>query len=288
MKNKDVCFPHPVLGVGDAVGPKPPVKAEINEERDDFVINITVDIHNEDILKLIHDEYATFVCEIDCPSTFYREIFFPQDTTFEIRIKRRDVAKRVNIDFTVTVTKSIKNYTNSEFHPDYQGFSFDLDSGDILALVKMHYDADIKYDKLQSAGSFMTIVPGHDEKNTVYYLHNSKIEIQLPKALYDDYRVSFNGPGKHATIFHSSIVLNALVYALLNYDDEEYGNTLWARTLKYRIELEPRLRMYADVLENKDPIKIMEFAQALLDNPYKKLLESMHDIIDSDTSQQGY
>lgn len=288
MKNKDVCFPHPVLGVGDAVGPKPPVKAQISEEKDEFVINLVVDIYNEDILKLIHEEYAAYVCEIDCPSTFYREIFYPKETTFEIRVKRKDVAKRVNIDFTVTAMKCIKNYTNSEFHPDYQGFSFDLDSGDLLALVKMHYDADIKYDKLQSAGSFMTIVPGHDEKNTVFYLCNSKIEIQLPQALYDDYRVSFNGPGKHATIFHSSIVLNALVFALLNYDDEEYGNTLWARTLKYRIELEPRLRMYSDVLENKDPMKIMEFAQALLDNPYKKLLDSMHNLIDSDTSQQGY
>ncbi len=288
MKNKDVCFPHPVLGVGDAVGPKPPVKAQISEERDDFVINITVDIHNKEILKLINEDYASFVCEIDCPSTFYRDIFYPKDSTFEIRVKRKNVAKRVNIDFTVTALKSINNYTNSQFHPDYQGFAFDLEPGDLLALVKMHYDADIKYDKLQSAGSFMTIVPGHDDKNTVYYLHNSKIEIQLPKALYDDYKISFNGPGKHSTIFHSSIVLNALVYALLNYDDEEYGTTLWARTLKYRIELEPRLRMYTDVLENKDPMMIMEFAQALLDNPYKKLLESMHDIINSDTSQQGY
>lgn len=288
MKNKDVCFPHPVLGVGDAVGPKPQVQAKIIEERDDYVINIVVDIHNEDILKLVHGEYAAFVCEIVCPSTFYREIFYPQKSSFEIRLKRKDIAKRVNIDFSVTVTKNIRNYANSEFHPDYQGFTFDLEPGDILALVKMHYDADIKYDKLQSAGSFMTIVPGHDDENTVYYLRNSKIEIQLPPALYDDYRVSFNGPGKHASIFHSSIVFNALVYALLSYDDEEYGKTLWARTLKYRIELEPRLRKYADVFENKDPMKIMEFAQALLDNPYKKLLKSMHEIVDSDTSQQGY
>ena len=81
---------------------------------------------------------------------------------------------------------------------------------------------------------------------------------------------------------------NELLLLGMNYDDEEYGTTLWARTLKYRIELEPRLRIYADVLENKDPMKIMEFAQVLLDNPYKKLLESMHSIIDSDTSQQGY
>lgn len=288
MKNKDVCFPYPVLGVGDDVGPKPPIKAQISEESDEYVINITFDMFNEDILKLIHNEYAVYVCEIDCPSTFYRDIFYPHDSTFEIRVKRRNVARRVNIDCTVTVTKSIKNYTNSQFHPDYQGFTFDLEPGDLLAFVKMHYDADIKYDKLQSAGSFMTIVPGHDDNNTVYYLRNSKIEIQLPQALYDDYKVSFSGPGKHASIFHSSIVLNALVYALLNYEDEEYGNTLWARTLKYRIELEPRLRVYADVLENKDPMKIMEFAQALLDNPYKRLLESMHDIIGSDTTQQGY
>lgn len=288
MKSKDVCFPHPVLGVGDAVGPKPTTIPHIEVDGEEFVINIAIDFHNEDILKLIHDGYASFACEIDCPSTFYREIFYPQDSTFEIRVKRKDVAKRINIDFTVTVTKNISNYTNSEFHPDYQGFTFDLEPGDLLALIKLHYDADITYEKLQSAGSFMTIVPGHDENNTVYYLQNSKIEIQLPQTLYDDYRVSFNGPGKHATIFHSSIVFNALVYALLNYDDEEYGNTLWARTLKYRIELEPRLRKYADVLENKDSMKIMEFAQALLDNPYKKLLESMHDIIDSDTSQQGY
>ena len=288
MKNKDVCYPHPVLGVGDAVGPKPPVTALISEDGDDFVISISVDFHDADILKLIHDKYAAFVCEIDCPATFYREIFYPQEPNFELRIKRFEVAKRVNIDFTVTAIKEIKDYTNRQFHPDYLGFTFNLEPGDLLALVKMHYDADIKYDKLQSAGSFMTIVPGHDDKNTIYYLRNSKIEIQLPKELYNDYRVSFNGPGKHASIFHSSIVFNALVYALLNYDDEDYGNTLWARTLKYRIELESRLKEYADVLENKDPQNIMKFAQVLLDNPYKKLLESMHDIIDSDNSQQGY
>jgi hypothetical protein len=289
MKNKDVSFPHPVLGIGDAVSPMPSVVPQIREEGDDLVVTITLLMQNEDIMKLIHDEYATFACEIDCPSTFYRRILYPKETTFDVRINRKEIARRVTIECTVTALKSIKNYSNSQFHPDYTGFSFNLEPGDLLAFIgKMHYDADIKYDKLQSAGSFMTIVPGHDEKNTVYYLRSSKIEIQLPKELYEDYKVSFNGPGKHVNIFHSSIVLNALVYALLNYDDEQYGNTLWARTLKYRIELEPRLRKFDDVLENKDPIKILEFAQALLDNPYKKLLQSMHDIIDSDTSQQGY
>lgn len=289
MKNKDVCFPYPVLGVGDDVGPKPSVKPRINEEKDDFVIHVDIDMLNEDILKLIHDEYAIFTCEIDCPSTFYRRIFYSTEPTFDIRINRKDVAKRVCFDCTVTVTKSIKGYSNSLFHEDYKGVTFDLEPGDLLAFVgKLHYDADIRYDKLQSAGSFMTIIKGHDEDNTTYYLGKSKIEIHLPPDLYEDYRLNFNGPGKHVTIFHSSLVLNALVYALINYDEEEYGNTLWARTLKYRIELEPSLQRFSETLHNKDSLQILELAQALLANPYKRLLETMHDIIGQNTEQQGY
>ena len=289
MKNKDVCFPYPVLGIGDDVAPKPSIKPHIEKDKDDYVVNIELEMLNEDILKLIKNQYALFCCEIDCPTTFYRRIETSSNPSFSIRIKKKDVNKRVNFDCTVTVIKSIKGYTNSQFHEDYKGFSFDLEPGDLLAFVgKSHYDADLKYDKLQTAGSFMSIIQGHDEKNTVYYLRNSKIEIHLPPSLYEDYRVNFNGPGKHVNIFHSSLVLNALVYSLLSYNDEEYGNTLWARTLKYRIELEPSLRQYSDVLENKDATRVLELAQALLANPYKRLLETMHEIIGQPTEQQGY
>ena len=114
------------------------------------------------------------------------------------------------------------------------------------------------------------------------------LKINWLSDLYEDYRLNFNGPGKHVTIFHSSLVLNALVYALMSYDDEEYGNTWWARTLKYRIELEPGLQRFSDTLNNKDSLQILELAQALLANPYKRLLETMHDIVGQNTEQQGY
>ena len=93
MKNKDICFPYPVLGVGDDVGPKPSVKPQINEEKDDFVIHIDLEMHNEDILKLICNDYAIFTCEIDCPSTFYRRIHYSTKPAFDIRINRKDVAR---------------------------------------------------------------------------------------------------------------------------------------------------------------------------------------------------
>jgi len=289
MKNKNVNFPHPVLGIGDAVSPKPVLKPSITVEKGHYAIHLELEMKNDDILKLIHDEYATFVCEVDCPTTFKRFSHVSQEPYFDITLNKKDVAQRVFFDCTVTVTKHIQGYSNSLAHPDYQGAVFNLEPGDLLAFVgKSHYDADIQYDKLQSAGSFMTIDKGNDENNTTYLLGQSKIVILLPPTLYEDYKMNFNGPGKHVDIFHSSLVFNALVYALLNYEEEEFGNTLWARTLKYRIQLEPSLKQFSKVFENKDPRQILDFAQALLANPYKRLLKTMHDIIGQNTEQEGY
>jgi|LSQX01.1.fsa_nt_gb hypothetical protein len=289
MKNKDICYPYPVLGIGDDVASKPTLSATIGEDNDNFLIHIELDMQNVDIVEFIASGVAKYVCEVDCPATFYRRVFMSDSPSFDILIYRKDVAKRVNFDCTVTVMELIEEYSNSVFHEDYSGFTFVLEPGDLLAFIgKLHYDADIKYDKLQTAGSFMTVIPGHDEVNTIYYLSNPKIEIQLPPTMFHDFKTNFNGPGRHADIFHSSLVLNALVYALMNYDEEEYGDKLWARTLKYRIELEPSLCQYSDTLENKDSLNILKLAQALLSNPYKRLFSTMHEIINQPTDQQGY
>ena len=118
MKNKDVCFPYPVLGVGDDVGPKPSVKPKINEEKDDFVIHIDLEMLNEDILELIRNEYAVFTCEIDCPSTFYRRILYSTEPAFDIRINRKDAGRASSIDIVLDADfTDVKQWgTISEFH----------------------------------------------------------------------------------------------------------------------------------------------------------------------------
>ena len=291
MKNKGICFPYPVLGIGDDLDSNPSITSRsIEEEKDYFVIHIDLDVDNEDIQNLIDKESAEYACEIDCPTTFYRRVLKSKTPAFDVRINRKDVAERVYFDCTVTAIKPINSYSNKAFNEDYKGFVFNLGPGDLLAFIgKLHYDADVNYEKLKSAGSFVTIIKGHDENNTIYYLANPKIEIQLPPSLYEDYRINFNNPGNHANIFHSSMVLNALVYALLNYDEGDHSDLLWARTLKDRIELEPGLSQYSGVFEKeKDPMLVLKFAQALLSNPYKRLLETMHDLIHQPTQQEGY
>lgn len=290
MKNRDISYPHPVLGIGSDVEPQPSiVVAPIQSDTDNYIIDVDLLMENEDIANLIISGRAEYVCELECVATFLRRRLVSENPHFTIILNKQEVAKRINVEFTVTAKETISAYTNSRFHEDYKGFCFDIDAGDILAFLgSFHYDVDIIYDKLQTAGSFMSIVPGNDENNTLYYLLNPKIEIQLPPQLFQDYKTSFNGKGKHADIFHSSLVMNALVYAIMSYNESDHGGTLWARTLKYRIELEPQLRVYASTLEEKDPVDVLKLAQALLSNPYKRLMSTMHDLMDQQHEQQGY
>ena len=288
MNRNGISYPHPVLGVGDDINSVCNLIPSISKDATEYHVHFDLIVDNEDILDLIAQGKAIFSCEINCSSTYYRRIETSSDPCFDIYIKRNDVSKRIEFECAVVATHKIDGYTNAGFHEDFAGFSFQLEPGDILALFKEgHYDVDIKYDKLRSAGSFIKIVSGNDEVNTIYNLDAEKIEIHLPKSMFDDYKLSFNGPGKHANIFHSSLAFNALVYALMNYSEEDYGERLWARTLKYRLEIEEPLKRYQEYLGKKDaPTESLKLAQALLSNPYKRMFKTMHEIIEVPEHQE--
>lgn len=129
---------------------------------------------------------------------------------------------------------------------------------------------------MHSAGSFITIIQGNDPDKTTYTLDHQKIEIKLPEKLFKEYKERYDKrTSKWADIFHSSIAFNALIYALFSYNEDIHKNLLWAKTLNYRIELEPSLRLYKDTMKTKTPREVMELAQALLGNPYKRMFKTI-------------
>ena len=280
MKISDVSFPYPVLGIGDDVMPLPGIKYRFNSNKSSYIVDFDITMENEDITRLISEGYAEYKCEVDCALTNNRFAIASQTPSFHIELPRTDVAGRVNFQCTITAIKEIADYNNKGFHPDYVGYHFQIEPGEILAYIgDLHYDADIEYDKLRSAGSFMTIVEGHDPKNTIYYLENDKIEVQLPPEMYQDYKENFNKNKKLANIFHSSIVFNALVYAISMYDEELHQDKLWARTIGYRIQIEKPLQPFKETMIEKDGMDVLKLAQALLGNPYARLFSSMHELM---------
>ena len=288
MKNNGVSFPHPVMGVGDDILPRPSVTATKTDDARNYNFRFDFSVENETIQNLISTGKAVYACEVSCPATLLRRIFISHEPYIEIPIGRKEVAKRIDFDLSVTATDYISAYTNEAFHPDFQGFTFAIEPGDPLVLFNSAYhDVEIQYDRLRSATSFLKIVPGLDENNVIYNIDKPKIEIQLPPELYEDYRKHFNGTGQHANIFHSSLAFNALVFALSNYKKEDHQELLWARTINYRIDTEEPLYPYKDILGNDNsPLEVLKLAQSLLANPYRRLFQTMHDIIDQPEQEE--
>ena len=287
MKINNLSFPYPVLGIGDDILPKPTFIGEPIVERDTLNYTFIVDfgMANPTIQQIVDSGSAIYLCEVTCSSTLYRKSFRSQTTHFEIVIPKTHLGGRVDFQFTITVTKPIKAYTNPQFHEDYQGFLFDLEPGDLLGFLgEFSYDVDIKYDKLKSVGTFMQITEGPTLKLARFNLGGDKIDIQLPTSMYQQYRQSIMGNMKLANIIHSSIVFNALVSALLDIQNNDYqgdNGPLWARTIMYRFNTEAifedlRKQNRFEELEMDD---FIELAQRLLSDPYGRLFNTIMEIL---------
>lgn len=282
MKINNLSFPYPVLGIGDDVTPSPSIlKADISKTAWTFKFDVDLDMQNFDIAQHIKAGNAQYACEVECPGTLFRKCYFSNEPHFHLELYRTSLAGRVTFQVSVVVIKPIKQYYNSNFHEDYFGLYFDLEPGDLLAFIgQFTYDADIRYEKLRSVGSFMQITEGKMEKMPKFDLGGDKINIKLPADMYNQYKASILGNKQYSNIIHSSLVFNALVMGLLYI--EEHNETLWARTLKYRIDNSAELEPFKNALEDSDPDEIMNLAQTLLMNPYKRLFDTLPDITEQD------
>ena len=284
MNYKNISLPYPVLGISDDIYPL--LKegecirfAEPEKTPTDFVFHINLKHENEDIHQLIRDGKAEYACEIRCNQTFLRRCITSSSPFFDVTLSRREVQGRVNFTCFVVAKEPIHGYNNSLFNTDYRGFTFDLEKGDLLVIFpQAYYNTEIKYDKLFAAGSFMQIIEAEQgETDTKFNLDEDRIMIELPHELFVQYELCGN---KFPEIVHSSLVHNALVYALLRLDEYKDSGKLWADSLLHRLGTEPALQQY-DYADVED---VFALADALLQNPYARLMNSLENLDDRLTS----
>ena len=268
MNLNNITFPYPILGSYDDFESAPcKTDPDLKSDKENYYFDITLSYENDEIRKLVEDDFADYVCEVTCAVTRYRHCYKGKDSRFAITVPRREVGEDIYFTCTIAAKKNIPNYSNSQFHPDYAGHSFNLEPGDLLAIFpQFKYTADIKYDKLKAVGTFMEIKMTEEKMPAIWLNKGDKIILDLPKELYEEYK---NKPliNKKAEILHSSLVMNALIYALCNF--EEHKNKKWARTILYRIETEEELAEFKGV--DPDDWKADKLAYILLENPYERM-----------------
>ena len=255
MKFNNISLPYPVLGNNDDVYPlleddcirmADPVKTAT-----EYVFHVDLTQRNQMISELIAEGKAEYACEITCNTTYLRRCIHSAEPHFEIHLKRKDVNGRINFNCFIAVKEDISNYANPDFNEDYHGFTFDLEKGDLLAVFpSSFYNTNIKFDKIQ---------------------------IELPHDLYEQYlRIGNAFP----EVIHSSLVHNALVYAISNLSDYADSGKVWSDSLIQRMQ-EPEFSQYdIDTLKD-DVMMVYRFADDLLQDPYKRLLDSLEKINDN-------
>jgi hypothetical protein len=83
-------------------------------------------------------------------------------------------------------------------------------------------------------------------------------------------------------IIHASIAYPALITALneLQYCYDDYKNSYWARSIRYRLKTEDRLIELSEVTD--DEIKIYDIssvASILLNDPYNRMFNSLPEFV---------
>ena len=285
MKYKNVSLPYPVLGIHDDVYPlleddcvqmDTPLKTAT-----EYQFGITLTQRNRDITNLVAAGKAEYACEVTCKDTFLRQCWHSATPRFDIHIGRKEVSGHIDFQCFIAAKEDIPGYTNSDFNEDYYGFSFDLEVGDMLAVFPLAWwNTEIKYDKLFAAGSFMQIVEAADGIDKTWFnLDDQRILIEMPHDLFVQYqRIGNSFP----EVIHSSLVHNGLVYALSNLGEYQDKGKLWADSLMARFADDPQLQQF----DLSDMSQVYKVADILLQDPYKRLLDSLEKIADSQNEEE--
>ena len=95
----------------------------------------------------------------------------------------------------------------------------------------------------------------------------------FPHELFEQYK-TLNDELNYMEIIHSSVVFNALVYAINNIGNEQYSGRMWCDAINTRFRTE---QQFAG-LDIENPQDVYEIVQIMLGDPYKRLFERLQNM----------
>lgn len=281
MKIANLSLPYPVLGVHDDVAGKYEITGpEVSVKLDRTEIALGHILRNHEIQALLEAGRAEFVVHIHCIRTCYRKSFRSQSANQIITIKSDDLRDKVELEMFVIASQIIQDYRPESAHKDYSGFTFELNEGDILAYGGItNFVAHKQWLASEAVGSFMVLEEGDWKAGPMkVVLERPKISIVLSR---DDFRryKSLAKARRFDRIFHSALVLPALIYAVTQMIDaaDAYSDRKWFQVLEDRRTNDPELSSEAWEIGNAPVI-----AQKLLSNPLDRTLTALVEMTDGE------
>lgn len=281
MKINSLLLPHPVLGKADDVVGEFRVKDDgFNIQQDDKKTKLSAEfiLKNKTLESLIDNKEANFNIEVECPATFFRKSFLFSKNKCELEIEKNDLRDRVSVSFYITSDTKISNYKIEGENEDYHNLSFDIGEGDVLAFAgSITFNAEILWEDLRRIFNIIKIRKDEEREDgpALFQLDGDVILISLPKKDYLKYDNYKDEDENFTSLYHSSIVLSALIYALeemMSDHKDDYKDYKWYRVLDSRRINDNEIGSLWN-LGN-----IPEIAQKMLGNPFERMFLSIENL----------
>ncbi len=245
-----------------------------------YLFEIELNIKNPGLENLIKENKAEYVIHVECSKTSFREVFTSDLSKLEIRIDSSNLDGKVEFSPFIIAKENILNYKDGSFDPIFDGFSFNINKGQYLAIGNRAIISIIKdKDDLKQLSSIIRIAQVADlEKETKVNLEGDRIQIMVSNETYEMYTYASRNHNR-LRILHSMIVLPALIYVLYELkedsgnDFEQYSDRRWFQALEVRMK-ELGLNLDSNLFSLKSPY---ELAQILLDYPTKDALNKIYE-----------
>lgn len=255
---------------------------EIREIKFSFQLNL----QNEGLTNMIRSGKAEYLIHIECPQTCYRYAIKTTDSNYVHRIPERGLNGRVSICAFIVAKNDLPAYYNHAFNEDYEGMSFSVDRGGILAIGGQYTLTIVKdTEELAKIPSVFTICKRAADSDTGMEIdmEGNKIAVTLSGDSFGRYK-NLASELKYQPAFHSMIIMSALIYVfetlhregIENYNDKRWFAAISKTLSKYNVTLN------RETLENTPSYTL---AQKILDLPVDRALSALAEWSDDESEE---
>lgn len=249
---------------------------KVVKDINDLIFYLDVLLDNIELNNLIEKNKVEYVFHIECSQTSFRTIVKTSQTENIRRIPESKLNGRVSVCSFIVAKETLPNYLNNCFNKDYEGMSFHIDRGGILAIAnQFNIDITKETEDLSKIPSIFSILrrDSDEDLGMEIEIDGDKIKLFLNNEAFNNYKNVSTLP-VFQPLLHSALILPALVYVfevLKNSGIDEYETYRWYRVLEQTLK-KSNIELNKEVLENRPSY---ELAQKLLSSPISRGLKSI-------------
>lgn len=288
MKITRRLYAYPVLAADkdDYVNSTFTVDMSENTDLNNLNLHFSIHMDSQTIDHLIGTGQARYLIHIECSSTAFRTAKQKSEKEFDVSIPLDKLNGTVELVAFIVTTKEIADFRSQEWNADFDGFSFDLEKGAVLAYQNLpNLEITKNIEQLIKQKSIFSVYKraGSDAKGMNINADNDTILIGLQEEEYRIY-AACSTKSTLQPILNAMTVFPAMVYILeeLNLESNEvnghdYTKYLWYKSLVRAFK--SRGRDFTEFVEDNGR-PAFEKAQELMEMPVGKALFAIRNFID--------